>query len=184
MTPNQIKRALADAGLRQVDIVKKAGLPKTSRPIVSMVIHGLSRSRKIEATIASSIGRTKKETFPAWYAKNTSISPATSGGTPKFSNTLSAEESSSILDMAFGSDADAPAEPYCELRNLFGLSVAHQSPEYLIGALLCTTKDYCAYSAEFNPYPPSSKHHAGVETGWRMAHAAMNSDTTALPGTL
>ena len=172
MTPSQIKQALARAGLKQLDIVKKAGLPKTSRPIVSMVIHGMARSRNIEAIIASSIGKSKEETFPTWYA------------TPKHSDALTAEESKFIIDSVFGTDPQTAPGPSRDLRMIFGLSVAQQTPVHLLGALLFVDNDFCDYSEDFNPYPPSSPHHAGVGTGWRMAQAAMSGAAAPLPGTL
>lgn len=74
--------------------------------------------------------------------------------------------------------------PQEALINLFGKTLPTQEPLHLLGALLCVNNGNAEYCADLNPYLPSSPHHAGVETGWRMAHAAMSSDTTALPGTL
>ena len=70
------------------------------------------------------------------------------------------------------------------LSLLFGKTLPMQDPLHLLGASLYLLNANAAHQEGLNPYPPSSSHHAGVETGWRMAHAAMSSDTTALPGTL
>jgi transcriptional regulator with XRE-family HTH domain len=67
---------------------------------------------------------------------------------------------------------------------LLGKAAAHLSPEQLLGAILCIANASADYTADLNPYPPKSPHHAGVETGWRMARAVITGDTTELPGVL
>lgn len=67
---------------------------------------------------------------------------------------------------------------------LLGKAAAHLPPEQLLGAILCIANASAEYTADLNPYPPKSPHHAGVETGWRMARAVITGDTTELPGVL
>lgn len=74
--------------------------------------------------------------------------------------------------------------PPDQLGILFGKSLPHQEPVHLLGAGLCLLNASCDYSADLNPYPPKSPHHAGVETGWRMARAAITGDVAELPGVL
>lgn len=70
MTPLQIKKALEDLEIRQIDVVTRLGLPKTSRPIVSMVINGNSRSRRVEKEISDLTGHPLHVLWPSWYRKN------------------------------------------------------------------------------------------------------------------
>lgn len=70
MTPLQIKKSLEDLDIRQIDVVTRLGLPKTSRPIVSMVINGYSRSRRVEKEISDLTGHPLHVLWPCWYQKN------------------------------------------------------------------------------------------------------------------
>ncbi len=88
---------------------------------------------------------------------------------------LSAKEK--VKAWAFGKDAN-------KLNLLFGKSASHEEPAHLLGASLCLLSANAEYTADLNPYPASSPHHAGVEIGWRMARAAITGETTVLPGTL
>lgn len=76
------------------------------------------------------------------------------------------------------------SRPSLLLEVLFGKSLPHQEPVHLLGAGLCLLNACCDYSADLNPYPPKSPHHTGVETGWRMARAAITGDVAQLPGVL
>lgn len=67
MTPVEINNALQARGIRQIDVVTGLGMPKTSRIIVSNVIHRLSRSRRIEAEIARLIDMPLHVLWPEWY---------------------------------------------------------------------------------------------------------------------
>lgn len=69
MTPAQINKKLAEKGLRHVDIVVGLGMRKTSRPIVSMVINGNSRSRRVEQAISQHTGYPLHVLWPSWYAE-------------------------------------------------------------------------------------------------------------------
>ena len=180
MNPFDIKALLGKRGITQTQIAR---VMRVSPQMVRRVIFNQSASARIAEAISRAVGKPVSELWPLSY-KETLASPANCNAAPESIRTLSAAESASILDTVFEDDGHAEAKPYCELRNLFGLSTASQAPEHLLGALLCATNDYCAYSAELNPYPSGSSHQAGVETGWRMACAAMNNETTSLPGTL
>jgi hypothetical protein len=68
MTPLQIKQALEEKEIRQIDVVVALGMPKTSRPIVSAVINGTSRSRRVEKQISKITGLALHELWPDWYA--------------------------------------------------------------------------------------------------------------------
>lgn len=70
MTPLQIKKALENLEIRQIDVVTRLGLPKTSRPIVSMVINGNSRSRRVEKEISDLTGHPLHVLWPCWYHTN------------------------------------------------------------------------------------------------------------------
>lgn len=72
MKPAQINKALAERGVRHVDVVTQLGMKKTSRPIVSMVISGNSRSRRVEKAISDITGVPLHELWPDWYSPNTS----------------------------------------------------------------------------------------------------------------
>jgi transcriptional regulator with XRE-family HTH domain len=76
------------------------------------------------------------------------------------------------------------SRPILQLEILFGRSLPHQEPLHLLGASMCLLNGCAEYTADLNPYPPKSPHHAGVETGWRMARAVITGDTTELPGVL
>jgi lambda repressor-like predicted transcriptional regulator len=67
MKPEDITAQLSEKGVRQIDIVRRLGMDLTSRPVVSMVIHRLSRSRRIEQEIGKALGRPLTEVFPEWY---------------------------------------------------------------------------------------------------------------------
>ncbi|MCH2092706.1 MAG: hypothetical protein MK141_14175 [Pseudoxanthomonas sp.] len=56
--------------MRQIDIVRRLGMPLTSRAIVSHVIHRLGRSQKVEKEIALVLGKPLFEVFPDWYRKD------------------------------------------------------------------------------------------------------------------
>ncbi|MEQ1512957.1 MAG: hypothetical protein ABL934_09785 [Lysobacteraceae bacterium] len=68
MTPLQIKKALEEKEIRQIDVVVRLGMSKTSRPIVSAVINGNSRSRRVEKEISKITGFPLHELWPDWYA--------------------------------------------------------------------------------------------------------------------
>jgi hypothetical protein len=70
MTPESIVENLRERDVRQVDIVRRLGMPLTSRAIVSHVIHRMGRSRRIEQEIASILGKPLFEVFPDWYRKD------------------------------------------------------------------------------------------------------------------
>lgn len=70
------------------------------------------------------------------------------------------------------------------LALLFGKTLPMQEPLHLLGASLYLLNANAVYQDELNPYPPTSPHHAGVATGWRMAQAAMSGVAAPLPGTL
>ena len=67
MDPTKINEALREKGIRQIDVATRLGMPKTSRTIISLVIHGLSRSRRVEAEIGKILERPLAEVFPDWY---------------------------------------------------------------------------------------------------------------------
>lgn len=71
MTPANINRLLADKGMRHVDVVLRLGMKKTSRPIVSMVINGNSRSRRVEQAISEITEVPLSLLWPEWYPPNT-----------------------------------------------------------------------------------------------------------------
>lgn len=72
MKPAHINKALAEKGVRHVDVVTRLGMKKTSRPIVSMVISGNSRSRRVEKAISDITGVPLHELWPEWYSQSTS----------------------------------------------------------------------------------------------------------------
>lgn len=67
MRPEEIKKRLSDLGVRQVDVVVRLGMKKTSRPIVSTVINGYSRSRRVEKAISEITGEPLSKLWPDWY---------------------------------------------------------------------------------------------------------------------
>ena len=168
MKPHDIKAHLSNKGVSQT---KLANSLRVSPTTVNAVIFKRTTNRRVAEAISQVIGKPVSVIWPGVYEKTTELS------------VLTAEESKFILNSVFGTDQGSDANTYCELRNLFGLSVAQQTPVHLLGALLFATNDYCDYSEDFNPYPPSSPHHAGVGTGWRMAQAAMSGAAAPLPGT-
>lgn len=68
MKPLQIKQALEQKEVRQIDVVVSLGMSKTSRPIVSAVINGTSRSRRIEKAISKITGIPLQQLWPDWYS--------------------------------------------------------------------------------------------------------------------
>lgn len=69
MQADAITEQLNAKGIRQIDVVTRLGMPRTSRTIVSLVIHGMARSRRVEAEIASILERPLEEVFPTWYGR-------------------------------------------------------------------------------------------------------------------
>lgn len=236
MTPAQINQILHDKERTQESVALAAGLPSTSRNQVSQVIHGLSRSSRVELAIADATGLALNVLFPDWYdasgkrlraARSVRTPPSTESSEAPESNavgqrfkeerirlgyttasdlaaavnavpsTVSKSESgwtlpsAELLTRLAGLGADVPyiltgerSKPMLVLEILFGKSLPHQEPVHLLGAGLCLLNACCDYTADLNPYPPKSPHHAGVETGWRMARAAITGDVTQLPGVL
>jgi lambda repressor-like predicted transcriptional regulator len=69
MHPADIKYELARADYTQTDVASECGV----RPgTISAVIHGRSRSKKIESRIAAIVRITPAELWPQWYAPSTS----------------------------------------------------------------------------------------------------------------
>ena len=62
-TPNEIKKALIDAGVTQAEIAREK---KVSNVHVHRVIHG-GQSDRIRRAIAAKIGRDVKEVWPEIY---------------------------------------------------------------------------------------------------------------------
>ena len=63
-TPQQIKDALAEAGLNQAAIAREL---KVASPTVSLVIDGKSCSRRIHEAIAEAIKEDVKRIWPQFY---------------------------------------------------------------------------------------------------------------------
>lgn len=70
MTPESIVEQLREKDVRQIDIIRRLRMPFTSRAIVSHVIHRMGRSRRVEAEIASILGKPLFEVFPDWYRQD------------------------------------------------------------------------------------------------------------------
>lgn len=64
MQPAVIKASLELAGYTQAEIADGLGLDKRS---VYQVVHGLSRSARVENRISRVIQRKKHEIWPQWY---------------------------------------------------------------------------------------------------------------------
>jgi lambda repressor-like predicted transcriptional regulator len=65
--PDLLKYYLAQHFASPANLAREANV---SRAAVSAVIHGRTRSERIERMIAKSCGRTLQELFPAWYPEN------------------------------------------------------------------------------------------------------------------
>ena len=65
--PDLLKYYLAQNFASPANLAREANV---SRAAVSAVIHGRTRSERIERMIAKSCGRTLQELFPAWYPEN------------------------------------------------------------------------------------------------------------------
>lgn len=63
-SPDLLKYYLAQNFASPANLAREANV---SRAAVSAVIHGRTRSERIERMIAKSCGRTLQELFPAWY---------------------------------------------------------------------------------------------------------------------
>lgn len=55
------------------------------------------------------------------------------------------------------------------LQLIFGTNTEHQTPDHLLGALLCADNGFCHYAEALNPYPRRSRHYLGVQVDWEMA---------------
>ena len=62
--PDLLKYYLAQNFASPANLAREANV---SRAAVSAVIHGRTRSERIERMVAKSCGRTLEELFPAWY---------------------------------------------------------------------------------------------------------------------
>ncbi len=65
--PDLLKYYLAQNYASPANLAREANV---SRAAVSAVIHGRTRSERIERLISKSCGRTLQELFPAWYSEN------------------------------------------------------------------------------------------------------------------
>lgn len=70
MNPAEIKKALVDQDMTQLDVVKRLKMPLTARPIVSLVINGKARSQRVEREIAKITGYPLHELWPDWYRQD------------------------------------------------------------------------------------------------------------------
>lgn len=73
MHPAEIKAALEMRGVSQLDIAKQLRGAKRrhiSATAVSLVIHGRSRSQRIENRIAAVIAKPPHEIWPQWHGPN------------------------------------------------------------------------------------------------------------------
>lgn len=68
MHPSQIKAALEMRDMSQTAIARQCG--GVSVKAVSLVVHGRSRSRRIENRIALVIDKPLAEIWPQWYGRN------------------------------------------------------------------------------------------------------------------
>ncbi len=64
-SPDLLKYYLAQSFASPANLAREANV---SRAAVSAVIHGRTRSERIERLIAKSCGRSLQELFPAWYS--------------------------------------------------------------------------------------------------------------------
>lgn len=65
-SPDLLKYYLAQNFASPANLAREANV---SRAAVSAVIHGRTRSERIERLIAKSCGRSLQELFPAWYSE-------------------------------------------------------------------------------------------------------------------
>ena len=65
MEPKEILAALILKGVKQTEIANKA---KVARSLVSQVIHGRCKSRRIQEEIAKVIDKDVDEVWPQWAA--------------------------------------------------------------------------------------------------------------------
>lgn len=67
MHPAMIKAHLEMTGLFQADIARAVDV---TPGLVGNVIHGVTRSRKVEDAIAAVLDKSLHELWPAWYGKD------------------------------------------------------------------------------------------------------------------